>query len=318
MPAKKIITHSKPLWFPFYVQDWLASSRVQLMTPEQRGGYIQLLAHSFNSQDGTLPNNDDVLAQLSGLNGKWKEVGKAVKNCFIVEEDRIYNERLIVERKKSCALLTKRRKAGQVSGKLRQSNTCSTHVQTTDEHMLNKHNTTQHNEEDLSLSKTLSLTPHEIFTKTEAVLPPTSSVTTESRFDRFWEQWPKKISKKDAQKSWARLEKDGLTATLFDEIMTGLTRAKESQQWTSNEGQFIPHPATWLNGERWKDQHAPEGLGTGLWVDDFLRRHPTDAPSPPKEHHHDQRGVLERLPTAYDSTLGTPLRGQDGYGVRSS
>jgi hypothetical protein len=29
---------------------------------------------------------------------------------------------------------------------------------------------------------------------------------------------------------------------------------KNSQQWTKDNGQFIPMPATWLNGRRWEDE----------------------------------------------------------------
>jgi len=36
--------------------------------------------------------------------------------------------------------------------------------------------------------------------------------------------------------------------------MAGLERSKVSEQWQRDGGQFIPHPATWLNGRRWEDQ----------------------------------------------------------------
>lgn len=36
--------------------------------------------------------------------------------------------------------------------------------------------------------------------------------------------------------------------------MTAVERQKCSDQWTQNNGQFIPHPATWLNQGRWDDE----------------------------------------------------------------
>lgn len=37
------------------------------------------------------------------------------------------------------------------------------------------------------------------------------------------------------------------------DVMAGLRRWKASEQWTKDKGKFIPHPTTWLNGERWND-----------------------------------------------------------------
>jgi hypothetical protein len=40
---------------------------------------------------------------------------------------------------------------------------------------------------------------------------------------------------------------------------------KNSQQWTKDGGQFIPMPATWLNGRRWEDE-TPKVLSIGRRV----------------------------------------------------
>jgi hypothetical protein len=29
---------------------------------------------------------------------------------------------------------------------------------------------------------------------------------------------------------------------------------KQTSQWKKDNGEFIPHPATWLNQERWNDE----------------------------------------------------------------
>ena len=70
-------------------------------------------------------------------------------------------------------------------------------------------------------------------------------------FESFWAAYPRKEGKKSARKAWDRLKPD------FDQrvkIMDALQVQKASDQWTRDGGQFIPHPATWLNGERWKDE----------------------------------------------------------------
>jgi DNA replication protein DnaC len=36
-----------------------------------------------------------------------------------------------------------------------------------------------------------------------------------------------------------------------------LEKQKVSTEWLKDGGQFIPHPATWLNGRRWEDEAPP-------------------------------------------------------------
>lgn len=75
------------------------------------------------------------------------------------------------------------------------------------------------------------------------------------RFESFWSVYPKKIAKANARKAWNKLKVDG---PLYTEIMKGLTLHKKSRDWIKDEGQFIPHPATWLNGRRWEDEVEQE------------------------------------------------------------
>lgn len=75
------------------------------------------------------------------------------------------------------------------------------------------------------------------------------------RFESFWSMYPKKKAKQDARKAWDKLKVDG---TLYTEIMRGLALHKKSRDWIKDDGQFIPHPASWLNGKRWEDEFEKE------------------------------------------------------------
>ena len=41
--------------------------------------------------------------------------------------------------------------------------------------------------------------------------------------------------------------------------MNAIEQQKESAQWSKDNGQFIPHPTTWLNGKRWEDEVVMAG-----------------------------------------------------------
>ena len=77
----------------------------------------------------------------------------------------------------------------------------------------------------------------------------------ESPFDAFWRAYPRKTGKGDARNKFAK----ALTKTTFETIMTALERVKGSAQWQRDGGQYIPHPATWLNQERWDDDPSAAG-----------------------------------------------------------
>ncbi|MBD5112146.1 MAG: hypothetical protein HDT42_06355 [Ruminococcaceae bacterium] len=72
-----------------------------------------------------------------------------------------------------------------------------------------------------------------------------------SSFEKFWAAYPKKTAKQNALKCWIKLNpNEELTA----KILASLEQQKRSVQWTKDNGQFIPYPATWLNGKRWEDE----------------------------------------------------------------
>ena len=72
----------------------------------------------------------------------------------------------------------------------------------------------------------------------------------EAAWTQFWEAWPKKVAKREAIRAWNKLKPNPeLLATILQRIAT----SKQSEQWQRNGGQYIPHPATWINGRRWED-----------------------------------------------------------------
>ena len=72
---------------------------------------------------------------------------------------------------------------------------------------------------------------------------------TDTEFDKFWSEYPNKQNKKKSREKFLKLK-----LSLFDKIMEQLERFKESDDWIKNDGMFIPHPTTWINGERWEDE----------------------------------------------------------------
>lgn len=100
--------------FQFYVKDWLGSQRVRLLTPEQRGCYIDLMSHCWDGPG--LPDDLEELEILSGYKGSDFEerIWKKLKQFFYKNTDeKLHHERLDDERKKQKKYSQKQRDAAK-------------------------------------------------------------------------------------------------------------------------------------------------------------------------------------------------------------
>ena len=79
-------------------------------------------------------------------------------------------------------------------------------------------------------------------------------------FDQFWSAYPKKVAKAAAQKAWTKLSPDD---GLVNRIMDSLRKLKGSDEWKRDDGRYIPHASTWLNGRRWEDEVTGGGKTDG-------------------------------------------------------
>lgn len=70
-------------------------------------------------------------------------------------------------------------------------------------------------------------------------------------FNSFWQAYPKQVGKGKAFEEWRKLSGNGIPP--LEEILASLKLHTLSTQWTKDNGQFVPLPATWLHQRRWDD-----------------------------------------------------------------
>jgi len=73
----------------------------------------------------------------------------------------------------------------------------------------------------------------------------------EERFKIFYSAYPKKKGKVAAIKAWSKILPD---ETLLQTMLCAIEKQKRSHSWIKEGGEYVPHPATWLNGRRWEDE----------------------------------------------------------------
>lgn len=104
-------------------------------------------------------------------------------------------------------------------------------------------------------------------------LSPQGEVCVVDAFEQFWSAYPRKVGKEAARRVWGKIKNRPPVIYLTEAIQ----RSKETEQWKKDNGQFIPHPATWLNQGRWDDEPVevngmsdPHGTLAGMKA--FLER----------------------------------------------
>ena len=84
----------------------------------------------------------------------------------------------------------------------------------------------------------------------------------ENDFDKFWDFYPKKRARADAEKAWAKAIKRKPASEIIE-------LAKAYSQGKLPAEEYIPNGSTWLNNNRWEDVDAttkkPSEFKTGVF-----------------------------------------------------
>lgn len=76
-------------------------------------------------------------------------------------------------------------------------------------------------------------------------------------FDQFWAAYPRKVAKPTARRAFEKKFREHGNA-----LNAGLAAWNEYWDASKQELQFIPHPATWLNQERYLDEPPPVAVSS--------------------------------------------------------
>lgn len=225
--------------FQFYPADWRKDPALSTCSLAARGLWIELMCVAHESDEyGTLSINGKPMTEQQIARSVGESPALIIKLLAELESSgvfsrdekgSIYSRRMV----KDEHLRNVRADAGRLGGN---PNLLNQKVKQMDKQKVN-HASKQ------------SPTPSSSSSSSEITRKPLLDL-----FDRFWKAYPNKSGKKNAARAWEKLalvENDPRIA----EIRAGLTAAIASREWKKDNGEFIPHAATWLNGERWKDEY---------------------------------------------------------------
>ncbi len=217
---------------------------------EEVGLYFRLLMAQW--VNGSIPDDIEKIARIGGCNDgrKWRSnvarMWSQIGHKFIKKSDgNLVNIRLEKTREEQNAYIEIQRE----KGKKRASEMWKDHI------AVAKNRLQPEVQPEDSSSSSTSLKEKEKINKKEKVSP---SYTND--FLTFWSEYPKKVGKDAAWKSWKA--RNGTRPPIAD-LVTAIRKQTQSDQWNRDNGQYIPNPSTWLNQGRWSDDIKSLSGGNG-------------------------------------------------------
>lgn len=219
------------------------------MTAEQKGVYWTICALIYSS-GGAIAEDDERLLRLSGVSlrrlpGVLREIC-AMPNKLVLNGGRISNERAEKELARASKRMTSAQDNGALGGRpVSENNDLEKPAGSGDE----------------KLSLPINHQPPSKSPQPPALgLVGGRSVSVQELFETWYEHYPRKEAPARARKAYEKaIRKPGVNSEL---LLHAVRRYAAMVTAESKERQFIPHPATWLNDERWRDQAAPPVPGS--------------------------------------------------------
>ena len=236
-------------YLPLYVQDFLTDEKLAECSAESNGVYIRIMCLMHKSEEyGTIllqqkykQNSSTCLnfaeKLVSHLPYKVDVIARSLEELvetgvLTIDGDKMSQRRMV----RDFAVSNARSEAGQKGG-FAKANTLAKGVANT---LANTEYENEYESEDVI----------DIKTKKKRIA---KGKIDNTFFESFWSSYPKKLSRKDAEKAFAKTN-----PMEFETIMASLDKWKKSYEWAKDGGQYVPNAATWLNGERWNDE-VPKG-----------------------------------------------------------
>lgn len=256
-------------WFKFFPSDYLGDENLRLCSmaaqglwwricclTHQNGGY--LLFRGVAPDDQTLARMvASTPAEVRRCLAELRELGVAGQT----EDGILYSRRLVRD--------ARRRQVNRLNGKEGGSPLLKgKSVEHTDKPLVGRSDKQSDNRSDNRDANRPDRHTRSQSPETRNQKPDRSPATA---FEQFWQAYPNKKGKGAAEKAFARVD------VPLEQLLAAIAMQRRSRQWREKDGQFIPHPATWLRQRRWEDEPAdagdlPAATGSHTVWDDVLER----------------------------------------------
>lgn len=244
---------------PVDVDSFLSGDLVAMGTPEEIGCAILLLFRSWKQRPpASLPDDDKVLALLSGAKSRWEKVKDIALTGFEKVGDRLVHFELRCSAEKIAEEILKKEKFRKKDAERKK-------LERQKEKIFSNDNVHEINESlEIDVSSLLPETERNFSLSSVGI---ENSVTPGKRkkrkkgqagsddesFNFFWSIYPKRSDIVGSERAWKKLTEEEKAAAISD-VQKRI--AEKCPAW--EEKSFIPMPSTYLNRKRWLDEWRGE------------------------------------------------------------
>ena len=237
-------------YYQFHIGDFNSATRH--LTIVERSLYRDLIDMYYDTERAIDGSNFDRLARrlMCRTDDEKTALQYVLDEFFTLDGDLYTHERCEREIQEYQAKREQQSKAGKASAEKRLNKKTASDVKnqtpveddlTNVERSLNEPST---NHKPLTNN-------HKPITSSNKSFVQNRKIEKQAMFDRFWDLYPKKQSKKQSQ---SMFEKIDFEKHDFEKILQSLVAQTQSWDWKKNGGEFVPLASTWLNGEKWNDE----------------------------------------------------------------
>ena len=220
---------------PLWCQRYFGDTR-HLRTAEEHGAYLLLLMEAWLRPKCSLPDDDQLLARLACCSDdEWARLKPVVMAFWTLDK----RSKEWVQKGQQKARADVARKSGKQSDRATRGW----------ETRKNTHATAEPRQAGGNATKAKA----KAITKEPPLKPPKGG----DEFDEWYSFFPRKVAKGAARRAFAKARKVASQSDLIEGAKTYATKV------TGKDKEYIAHPATWLNGERWLDSDEIGGGGSG-------------------------------------------------------
>jgi uncharacterized protein YdaU (DUF1376 family) len=250
--------------FQFYAAEYLADEHVQVMSLEEEGIYIRLMAYCW--REGSIPSDMDKLSRLIGKGGSTSSISVVLErfNQHPTEEGRMVHSRLEKERQKQAKWREKSSEGGKKSAEARSQKPKNENKRRVVEPKPNQSakggdtlQSSSSSSSSIESKENIKRNPGEegLF----ANLPPAEpQINIKAEFDRLYQLYPEHKGRKAALIAFEKVIKtkgSGILQKIEDAILA------YKKFLIATPTRSAAHFSTWLNGDRWEDNNSVKAAG---------------------------------------------------------
>ena len=227
-------------YYQFHIGDY--RSGTDHLSDEEDLAYRRLLDLYYDTEE-PLPNDLPQISRRIRFNERSTTVERVLKEFFELTQKGWINARAEREIRGYKRLKDVASRAGKASVEAKKAKKLS-EIPTTVEQPLNDRSTNQ---------EPVTSNHEPIKDLNPLVSPATRPPDYTESFAQFWAIYPRHVAKQAALKAWKKVApQNGLVETILQAVRV----QRSGADWQRDDGQYIPHPATWLNQHRWEDEPA--------------------------------------------------------------